>query len=140
MPFCRFSITLNGPSQFGANFHWVGYFLSYVLIHHTKSPSLKVLGLTLALNLFVALLFTAFSRIFHFSRSSCSKFKSLRRHSSFIPKSSIFLCSVGSPTSTGIIAPVPYIRLKGVSPIDVSTILVIFLPIYPFAFSNLLLS
>ena len=114
-----FSTILNRPSQLGANFPCVGSFLASVLILHTRSPSLKVLGLTLPLNLLHALRFTASSLIFSFSRSSSIKSKFVIKHSLLIFQSSICLHKVSSFTSTGSMASVLYVRLNGVSPVIV---------------------
>ena len=73
----------------------------------------------MALNFLDALLFTAFSFIFAFSRSSSKRSKSIPKHSLLIFQSSICLHNVSSLISFGNMASVPYVRLNGVSPVEV---------------------
>jgi len=84
-------------------------------ILHTRSPFWKFLGRTLVLQRFDARSLHAISRISLLSRSSLTKSRLTARLSSFRVRLDICLRMVGSPTMTGIIVSVPYVRLYGFS-------------------------
>jgi len=117
-PLFRLSTTRKGPSQLDANFPLILFFWASPFILHTKFPPTKDLGLVLALYRREALLLHASSLIFALSLSSYNRSSIVRVHSSFRRKSANCLRIVGSPTFTGNIAFVLYIKLYGVSSVE----------------------
>jgi len=106
-PLAATSWIRKGHSQLDENLP--SFLLVSLLILQTMSPFWKLLDRLVVRNLHAA------SQILLLSRSSFTKSSLTERLSSLRVRSNIFLRKVGSPTSTGIIASVPYIRLYGVS-------------------------
>jgi len=98
------SRTRNSPSQFDENL--LSDFLASLHILQTRSPLCNLLGRTFVLYLLDARSLHAASQILLSSRSSLMR-------SSPTARLSWLSCRLvdGSPTSTGIVASVPYVRL-----------------------------
>ena len=103
----------NGPSQFDENLSSV--FLALLRNLQTRSPLWKLLGRTFVLYLLAARSLHAALRILLLSWSSLRRSILTARLSLLRDKSKSCRLMDGSPTSTGIIAFVSYVRLYGVS-------------------------
>ena len=97
------------PSQLDENFP--SFFLASLRILQTRSPFWKHLGRTFVLYRLEARALQAASRILLLSQNSLTKSRLTARLSSFRVRSNICRLMVGSATSTGIMASVPYVRL-----------------------------
>jgi len=114
-PLWRLSVTLKGPSQFRANLPFCRLRRAVPTFLHTKSPFRNARSRTRVLYWRAALSLAASSRILASSRTSCIKSRLARRLLSLFCSSKCVLRHEGSPSSTGIIASVPYVRRYGVS-------------------------
>ena len=103
----------NGPSQFDKNLSFV--FLALLRILQTRSLLWKLLGQTFVLYLLAAWSLHVALRILLLSRSSLRRSSLTARLSLLRDKSNSCCMMDSSPTSTSIMASVPYVRLYGVS-------------------------
>ena len=108
---------MKGHSQLVTNFPPALLFRAFPIILQTRSPTTKAFDFVFMLYLWATLLLHAYYCTLALSLSSWSESSFVRMHSSFSWRSVNRLRIVDSPTFTGNIAYVPYVKLYRVSPV-----------------------